>query len=239
MSPPAEGGKIIIIFFFSTKQRCQCWEEICTLSFIPFLQCWFTSSILLLFFFFCILFFSLITKSFILPSAAPSVWLSLSWSQRPPTHSSLCCKYRGLDGTLLYLARQMCNYVGPFGAKSHSGVEIRGSLCPLSLPPSVSLFLFYLPFFLFSSPSCNLKFARTATIIWKLFERLESPPNTHLLAPGFSDITCCTCGKAMWTDDYSPQFEKKHTVWVFIMHICKACKACEGCSHAPGLPCLV
>lgn len=110
--------------------------------------------------FFFFLLFSLITKSFILPSAAPSVWLSLSWSQRPPTHSSLCCKYRGLDGTLLYLARQMCNYAGPFGPKSHSG-GWDSRLFASSLSVSLCLVVSFLPpFFLSSSPCLNLSLPR-------------------------------------------------------------------------------
>ncbi len=56
-----------------------------------FLHCWFTSSILLFF-------------SLILLCSAPSFCRSFSQSQRPPTHFSFCCKYRGLNGMVLYLA---------------------------------------------------------------------------------------------------------------------------------------
>lgn len=168
-----------------------------------------------------------------------SIFLSFSWSQRPPTHFSFCCKYRGLNGMVLYLAGR-CAITQDYLDHNRT-LGLRLEACHvLSLPRSVCLFLaqifclcplshFYLP------------------VLLKKGWRLDSNCHPHLevvpnvwecltpTRPACSDITCCTC-KTMWMDNYSPQVEKQSgfSLCIFSRHVKPSvCLWCERSVHMP------
>lgn len=203
--------KILALTDTTDKQRCQCEKRFAL--FPPFLPP------LLIHILHSVFFPLSYSKPFILLSGAISFCVSFSWSQRPPTHFSVCCKYRGLNGMVLYLAGRCAIMEDHLDHNRTLGLRFEACHV-LSLPFFISVFFCVCPLshFLLNSRRLDSNFHNHLEVALVVWEYLTPT------CPGFSDITCCTC-KTMWMDNYSPQFEK-HTVWVFIMHIFKACKVC-------------